>query len=430
MFYLHQISGTTAFFVRTQAAMRDPEGDDWWLQRYNLQRFPAWNPRLHNARYKLPLRLSFEGNSTNLEHLSPRGVIFLDGRLMSEGALSWIRLPIECTASCEIRVELVVEFVAPEQRADAGFEFFLNGAYVSTHRSSDRGPIAVSANVVQPSDLQYVELKFHNFGLMYAEQIKGFPSAYFDRREPNVFINSISLRQLNQETTRALICTPGKSSNLPTRTNLFSFFVDQPDDSVQSSHAIGHFYEEEDLSVIKQYLGAGARIIDVGANVGNHLVYFSKVMGAREIIPVKSCPRASKLLKLNAALNGVSGLDFSLLGVALGDNASPGLLGTLGLKNLREPNADDADGRVIIRRGDDLFRRRQCDFIRIDVKGHEFEILRSLSQTIDGWSPVVFVKATGMHKDNVLRFMRKLKYRVKEERVRDAGVTNLLLRRD
>ncbi len=207
------------------------------------------------------------------------------------------------------------------------------------------------------------------------------------------------------------------------------FFVDQPDGSVQSSHAVGHFYEEEDLNMIKQHLGAGARIIDVGANVGN-ISFISQRSWVQGNNSGKSCPRASKLLKLNAALNGVSGLDFSLLGVALGDNASPGLLGTLGLKNLREPNADDADGGVIIRRGDDLFRRRQCDFIRIDVKGHEFEILRSLSQTIDGWSPVVFVKATGMHKDNVLRFMRKLKYRVKEERVRDAGVTNLLLRRD
>ncbi len=188
MFYLHQVSGTTAFFVRTRAPMLNPEGDDWWLQRYNLQRFPAWNSRLHNAGYKLPLRLSIEGNSTNLEHLSPRGVIFVDGRLMTEGMLSWIRLPIDCATSCEIRVDLVVEFVAPEQRSDAGFDFFLNNSYVSTYKSGGRGPIVVSANVIQPSDLRYVELKFHSFGLRYADQITGFPAAYFDRREPNVFI--------------------------------------------------------------------------------------------------------------------------------------------------------------------------------------------------------------------------------------------------
>jgi len=39
MFRVVEVVGTTAFFRRTSAALFDPEGDGWWLQKYNTKRF-------------------------------------------------------------------------------------------------------------------------------------------------------------------------------------------------------------------------------------------------------------------------------------------------------------------------------------------------------------------------------------------------------
>lgn len=41
MFELDRVVGTTAFFVRTDAATFDPLGAGWYLQNYNRERFPV-----------------------------------------------------------------------------------------------------------------------------------------------------------------------------------------------------------------------------------------------------------------------------------------------------------------------------------------------------------------------------------------------------
>ncbi len=41
MFELIEVVQTTGFFRRTTAATFDPLGDGWWLQEYNLKRFPV-----------------------------------------------------------------------------------------------------------------------------------------------------------------------------------------------------------------------------------------------------------------------------------------------------------------------------------------------------------------------------------------------------
>jgi hypothetical protein len=40
MFEMVESIHTTVFFRRTEAAMRDPLGDNWWLQGYNLKHYP------------------------------------------------------------------------------------------------------------------------------------------------------------------------------------------------------------------------------------------------------------------------------------------------------------------------------------------------------------------------------------------------------
>ncbi len=40
-FLRHGLASTTAYFQRTNAPAFNMEGDDWWLQRYNAQRFPG-----------------------------------------------------------------------------------------------------------------------------------------------------------------------------------------------------------------------------------------------------------------------------------------------------------------------------------------------------------------------------------------------------
>jgi FkbM family methyltransferase len=426
MFYLHQVTATTAFFVRSSEPTLDPTGDDWWLQRYNIQNFPAWKPRVFNPGYHLPVHLSFDGRSSNLDHLAPRGIILVDGKLVTEGKLSWIRLPVECEDNCDLDVALDLELVAPDQRPGAGFEWLLNGERSGLETAT--GPRRrLVAGPVRHRNSSYIEIKFHSFCLKYADQIDGFPAAYFDRREPGVVIHSIRICRANVPDAPRLDLHSGQIAEFEFRDKAVRFFVDHPGDSIQSFHAIGRFYEEEELKLIEEHVAPRSIILDVGANIGNHMVYFEKFMAAKEIIPIEPLPRAIKLLKLNASLNNLTKVDFSLLGTALGDAPSKGSLHTADPSNLGGTvTRQDPSGDVPISKGDDILHGRRVDFIKIDVEGQELAALAGLAATIAASAPTIFVEVQSNNISDVHAFMKGVGYKKVAEYQRYEGIINFL----
>lgn len=428
MFYLHQVTATTAFFVRTSEPMLNPLGDDWWKQRYNIQHFPAFDSVSRHPAYKLPIRLSMAGRSANIDHLSPRGIIVCDGKLTTEGKLSWIRLPIECENNCDLIVDLDIEFVAPEQRPGAGFELLLNNNRVQTVLVSDITRRVLTGTTAH-KDSAYLEIKFHNFGLKHADELKGFPSAYFDQREPGTIIHSMHVRRPNQLAGPLLNSHYGRIVESEYRGESIRFFVDNADDSIQSFHAVGRFYEEEELTLIETYVDRGARILDVGANIGNHMIFFEKFMDAKEIILVEPHPIAIATLRLNASLNNLNRVDFSLLGQALGDKAGRGLLETSDPNNLGGTVCYfDPAGTISISRGDVLLGSRQVEFIKIDVEGQEIAVLNGLINTIKASLPTIFVEVQVKNIEEVVALMTGLGYERIAEYQRYEGITNFIFK--
>lgn len=429
MFYLHQVTATTAFFVRTAEPMLNPLGDDWWKQRYNIQHFPAYDSISHHPAYKLPVRLSMAGRFADLDHLSPRGIIFCDGRLTTEGKLAWIRLPVECENNRDLVVDLDIEFVAPEERPGAGFELLLNNNLVQTVLGSDAKRRVVTGTTVHKEGA-YLEIKFHSFGLKHADELKGFPSASFDQREPGIIIHSVHVRRASDSAGHSVQLHCGKIVESEFRGEKIRFFVDNPEDGIQSFHAIGRFYEEEELALIESYVGRGARILDVGANIGNHMIYFEKFLDPKEVILIEPQPAAIEILRLNASLNNLNRADFSLLGQALGDKAGRGKLETADPKNLGGTVCHyDPEGTVAINRGDVLLGSRQVDFIKIDVEGQEIAVLNGLTNTIKARFPAIFVEVQVNNIETVVSLMAGLGYKRVAEYQRYEGITNFIFKK-
>jgi len=61
------------------------------------------------------------------------------------------------------------------------------------------------------------------------------------------------------------------------------FFVNNPADVIQRHHMAGEFYEQEDLALIARHLRPDSRYLDVGANVGNHVIYLCRIAGLRQV---------------------------------------------------------------------------------------------------------------------------------------------------
>lgn len=182
----------------------------------------------------------------------------------------------------------------------------------------------------------------------------------------------------------------------------YRWIVDNPDDVIQKCHKKGTFYEIEDLSFISKYINDGDVVLDIGANVGNHSIYFSKNTNASKIIVIEPIDKAYKILLANVAINYAHNIDLNYIGFALGhiDTIGYPFMPT-GKDNLGGtrlcPNPIEEDNVITfppvkIFRGDNFFSNEKIDFIKIDVESMEMYVLEGLKETITKNRPKIFIE--------------------------------------
>lgn len=67
----------------------------------------------------------------------------------------------------------------------------------------------------------------------------------------------------------------------------------------------GEFYESQFLNFLKIFHNPKGLIIDGGANIGNHTIYFAKLLGAN-VVAIEPEPHNATCLAINVVLNGIS----------------------------------------------------------------------------------------------------------------------------
>lgn len=81
----------------------------------------------------------------------------------------------------------------------------------------------------------------------------------------------------------------------------------------------------------------------------------------------------------------------------------------------------DSNGNLMLDRLDNItFEDNTIDFIKIDVEGHELEVLQGARETLLKYRPVVFVEISSENKTKVHEYLTKLGYRL-EKRFRNSN---------
>ena len=166
----------------------------------------------------------------------------------------------------------------------------------------------------------------------------------------------------------------------------------------------GRFYEPDVLAKVQEIYLPGTTIVDVGANIGNHTVFFAAILGAH-VIAIEPYRASHELLEVNVAANGI-GEQVRTHCLALGERegsgsvriGDPGNLGTVGIQ------ADGGD--IPIRSLDGMAPEAPIGLIKIDVEGNEAAVLAGARQTIRRWLPDIIVEANGA--DRFLATARQL----------------------
>jgi len=173
-----------------------------------------------------------------------------------------------------------------------------------------------------------------------------------------------------------------RTATVTYRGRALTFFIDNPRDSVQKFLARGRFYEADLLASHRDLIFRGSTVLDVGANVGNHSVFYA-LNGPRRVYVFEPNPRANALLRRTVDANGLHSVD--LVHVDLGLAASPGSRylctpdrNNLGKTLLRERGTV----RVSVRPLDDLPVEGRISFIKVDVEGMEMDVLEGARETL------------------------------------------------
>ena len=183
---------------------------------------------------------------------------------------------------------------------------------------------------------------------------------------------------------------------------------------IEREHTRGRFFEEDELRALAGRLPRGLRIVDAGANTGNHTAFFAAVMEPASVVPLEPDADAATAIRRTVAANGLAHVDCRHLGIAVG--AAEGRMravysegGGLGATRL----LPDPDGSVPVRRLDNL-DLGPVDFLKIDVEGMEMAVLAGAEKTIQRTRPFLFVEILDASIPDFLNWIDAAGYRIEK----------------
>ena len=157
------------------------------------------------------------------------------------------------------------------------------------------------------------------------------------------------------------------------------------------------FHEEALLTKAKPHLMGCRSALDVGANIGNHTVFFSKVLGIERIVSFEPQAHVFDILTRNIELNDLPGVvaEQKALGEKTG-KANMVLHRNTSFHGTAYREADDGD--VDVYTIDDLVDE-PVDFIKIDVEGMQMSVLRGAEQVLRAHRPKLWIELRRNHNE-------------------------------
>lgn len=157
------------------------------------------------------------------------------------------------------------------------------------------------------------------------------------------------------------------------------------------------FYEIETLKFLKLHFKEFHHVVDIGTNIGNHMLYYCSHLSAKNVICFEPNKINRETLIKNVELNHfnqvVTVYPFAV-GAANGRGTQSNFsLGNTGMNRIdkfvddTETNAETIEIKSL-----DSFNIQQLDFIKIDVEGFEADVLQGASATILRCKPAIMIE--------------------------------------
>lgn len=155
------------------------------------------------------------------------------------------------------------------------------------------------------------------------------------------------------------------------------------------------FYEISNLKFLDKYIPNDAVILDIGANIGNHTLYWltSSSQNIQKVYSFEPIQSTFKILKKNIEINNLSEKS-KIFNYGLSDENTNALIDKMSLENIGGTQIKKYEsGNLILKKLDDIdIEENHIDLIKIDVEKHELNVLKGALNTIKKYKPLIFVE--------------------------------------
>jgi len=206
--------------------------------------------------------------------------------------------------------------------------------------------------------------------------------------------------------------------NVIKATDLGYILYNENDEYVGKSIAHYGNYQLEETKLFSKYVKKGSAVLEIGANIGAHTLWFSNRVGNDGYVLAFEPQRLIfQTLCANMALNSRANVDCKQMGVGskqelmkvpILDPDKENNFGALGIKGHEE-------GENVAVVPIDHIGLKKIDFIKIDVEGMEPDVLMGGIQTIHKLKPIIYMEVDHVENNPMLtEIMDSLNYEVKQ----------------
>jgi len=201
-----------------------------------------------------------------------------------------------------------------------------------------------------------------------------------------------------------------------------SFYLPDLNDYVQQEIWLKKsFYETPELFIFRKYIDASAIIADCGTNIGNHTIFFAKVIGVQKVYSFEPIPRTFAILKKNIEINNLKS-KVVLENTALGQKKAQVSVISFNPKNWGGttlgycPPSENADVMPCISLDEYFINHKPLPtHLKIDVEGFESELLKGADELLTKQHPTIFIEIQKHNLEQVMSLLNKYGYICKEK---------------
>lgn len=166
----------------------------------------------------------------------------------------------------------------------------------------------------------------------------------------------------------------------------------------------------------KRYVRENMNVLDIGANIGNHTLFFANECKVNHIYSFEPIAETYSILCKNVEINALK--QVSLHNIALGQKKS-----SVSIKYFNADNYGNTSlqygGDIECYALDELSIDEKIDFIKIDVEGFENEVLLGGVKLIKRDKPAIYVEIFEENRSTVENTLDSLGYKLIEKRYDD-----------